>query len=312
MADGVPAPLLGVLHEALEEQLGGFLAGGLFGIAVGLRGEVRSDGDFDREFACVWRAFLLKDGVTGRRQIEGARDFLESALEIGKGGVLVLFQFLRGAQDVPYHELPRFADSGIELDGRDQGLDGVRQQSLLDPAAAQLLAAAEQQILAQSDLPGDFVQVRGAHQIVLEDGETALAVGGIAADERFADQKSEDRIAEEFELLVVLDRGLAPLVGMRGMRERADEEIAGTEWVTDRGLERLQIRAHGFDADQGFAAAGGAAWAAAFNLRALAFSASAARLIAGWGLGVGSALSRAASASSYFPALSRALARRTW
>ena len=72
------------------------------------------------------------------------------------------------------------------------------------------------------------MQVRGADQVGLETRKLSLAVAGIAQHERFGDEKAQDGIAQEFELLVIAvgrPGGVADFVGVRTMSQRAAQQF---------------------------------------------------------------------------------------
>ena len=68
----------------------------------------------------------------------------------------------------------------------------------------------------------------------------------MARHQRLGDEEAQNRIAQEFELLVVAERGVARarLIGERTVRERAPQQLRMDEPVADSGFERCQLRLH--------------------------------------------------------------------
>jgi hypothetical protein len=89
-----------------------------------------------------------------------------------------------------------------EVDGADQGFDGVGQDRVLLPPAGGPLPAAEQDVVAEPELPGD------RRERLLGDGrgpharKVALGDVRVGAVEVLGDDDAEHRVPEELQALV--------------------------------------------------------------------------------------------------------------
>ena len=118
------------------------------------------------------------------------------------------------------------AQAGVEVEGGDDGLEGVREQGGFGAAAAALLALAEAEAGAEVEAEGHLAEVAAADDGGAEAGELALAGVGEAAVEGLGDDQAEDGVAEELELLVVGARvGEALGVGLVGERAVGEGEL---------------------------------------------------------------------------------------
>ncbi len=140
------------------------------------------------------------------------------------------------------HERACRLHSTIQIDGRHDRFQPVHQQRLLGSSAAHLLAPAQFQELAEVQPPGHAMQVRGAHQVSLQAREISLVIFREAAHQRLGDQKAQHRVAEELQLLVVVERrsgaGAGPvLVGQGTMGKRAAQQLRVVEPIVQFQLE---------------------------------------------------------------------------
>ncbi len=101
------------------------------------------------------RAALLHYYELRRGQLAAAHQVQQRADEIGvlgrDGG---LGRFERFGDDPVGDESARGIDSAVQIQRRDQRLDGVYQQRGLGAAAAELLAAAHHHVIAQAQARG--------------------------------------------------------------------------------------------------------------------------------------------------------------
>ncbi len=104
---------------------------------------------------------------------------------------------------------------------------------MLRPAARHLFAAPESDERAEADVAGDLGQRDGRHEARPALREVALVEVGVLAVEHDRDGLPEDRVAEEFEPLVVADA--AVLVGVRAVRQSELEQFGA-----DRDTEHRQ------------------------------------------------------------------------
>ena len=117
-------------------------------------------------------------------------------------------------------------EAAVEIEGGDDGFEGVGEKSGLSAAAALLFAAAEAKERAEVDAGGDLAEMAAADERGAEAGEFALAGAGETAEERFGDDEAEDGVADELKLLVV-GRGVGKGLGIGLVGERAVGEGPG-------------------------------------------------------------------------------------
>jgi hypothetical protein len=180
----------------------------------------------------------LKVLLEGRLVVaDGSREGVSGAkggAEVGQGGLDDLF-FDEGAGG---------GETSVEIEGGDDGLEGIGEEGGLAAAAAGVLSAAEAQEGAEADAGGDRGEVTAADERGAETGELTFAGVGEAEEESFGDEEPEDGVADELELLVVgggvRQSLLVGLVGERTVGESPDEELGPLEAVVEevwRGLE---------------------------------------------------------------------------
>src|SRR5690242_484224 len=98
----------------------------------------------------MFRSALLNNRITRLRQLERLRHFLQCALIIEQCSD-ALFRRLKIRNHALCNKTPDGIDPAIEINGCDDRLERVGQEGALQPAAASLLASAEQQEIANSD-----------------------------------------------------------------------------------------------------------------------------------------------------------------
>src|SRR6202000_1449109 len=106
------------------------------------------------------------------------------------------------------------------------------------------------EITAEVELLGDIEQMRGTDKMVFEQGKLAFGETPEAMEEPLADQQPEDRVAEEFQPLIVgmdfpgfcsRDGGF---VGAGAMRDRARQQRTVREAMPEGLLQFVQIGLH--------------------------------------------------------------------
>ena len=94
-------------------------------------------------------------------------------------------------------------EAAVEVDGGDQRLAGVGQHRRLAPPARLLLAAAEEEPLAEAELAGDLGQAELVDDAGARLGQLALVALGRGVHQQVPDDEVEHGVAEELEPLVV-------------------------------------------------------------------------------------------------------------
>ena len=155
------------------------------------------------------------------RQIEALalRPLLQRRLGVGGLGCR---RSLELAAPVPAHHRARLVVAGLQEDGAEQRLAGVRQDRLLVAPAAAGFRLAQHQRGPEIERARHVGAGAAAHQAVVEAGELALVGRRVDLAQQLGDGEPQHPVAQELEPLVVaaLGRGLAHA----GMRQRLLEQ----------------------------------------------------------------------------------------
>jgi len=174
------------------------------------------------------------------------RDDPEAVLgDLLEAGLVVLVEDLDGARieqghKEPADEIAHGVEAPVAVNGGDNRLERVCQQRALHPAAGDVLAAAEKQVVAQVKLPGQpgqglFVDDGGADL-----GEIPFRAVRVLPHQHVADAQGENGIAEKLEPLVVLLQKLRVLVRVGAVREGAIQKGRVPEPVPQGLLEGFE------------------------------------------------------------------------
>ena len=120
-------------------------------------------------------------------------------------------------------DLGRPLDAELDVDGADDGLDGVGEDRRLAPPAGGLLAPAEPDVVAEGEHLRHLGERLGAHDRGAQLGQLALREVGVGAEQGVRHDQPEDRVAQELQALVV--GHLPVLVRERAVRQRMLEEV---------------------------------------------------------------------------------------
>src|ERR1051325_11284264 len=191
---------------------------------------------FDDERLVVIGSDFGDDVVVGQLQSLRLGHLLQRGLVVLEEQVL-LIDALDVVDERALDELPRGTDAAAEIDRRAEGFEEVREQRVFLAAAGFVFADAEENDVAHLVLVGLAGQARRADEIGLHFRERAFVELREVAEEEIADDEAEDGVAEELEGLVVADAVALGLVGVRLVSERAAEQIAAPEDISDPLLE---------------------------------------------------------------------------
>jgi hypothetical protein len=220
---------------------GGFSGGGFgeFFAGAGAFGEgetVPCDAG-DEGLAVVWSSFR-EDGVGGAAEGDGLEGFLELALWVdlawlgGEGAEFFAAEAEDGGADGVH--------AGVEIDGSDEGFEGVGERAGAFAATAGCFAAAHDEVFAEIEAEGCGGEGWAGDDASAEFGEGAFVEIGEGGIEEVGEDELEDGVAEEFEALVA-ELVAMGLVGDARVRERLFEE----GWRGERVAERCFQRVHG-------------------------------------------------------------------
>src|SRR6478609_9501658 len=192
-------PLVGVADGG-PGQGGGLLLGNLLGATGAGAEHVAPHGDLGLEPLGVLRA-VLGDAVLGCAQGVAGGDLLQAGLPVQagpQGGRL-------GQQrvDEVVHELAGGLDARRLVDRADDRLDGVGEDRVLVPPTGRLLAAAEEDVVAQAERATDVGERPHVDHGGPQLGELALAGVRVRVVQGGRDDQPEHRVAEELQPLVV-------------------------------------------------------------------------------------------------------------
>jgi hypothetical protein len=252
---GFSALRLLLCDEAFEGDAGclllGLLLGGAFGFGEGARATVAvGDADFDAEELLVIRAALCGKDVLRLPRSGGLEVFLESGLVIADGsgeGVAGAEGSVElrdgGLDDVALDEGACSVESAVEVEGGDDGFEGIGEEGGLLAASALLFSAAETEQGSEVDAFGDTAEVTAADERGSQAGELAFARVREAAEEAIGYGESEDGVADKLKLLVVgcgRRRGVGVgLVGEGAVREREGKKLGAAKAMLEEGRESL-------------------------------------------------------------------------
>jgi hypothetical protein len=173
--------------------------------------------------------------------------FLEGALIVDGQFFVAGFFGVEVADDHGEDELADDVDAGVEVEGGDEGFDGVGEESAFGAPAGKLFATTKEEMVTETKLDGDVVEVAGTDEVGFELGEATFGVGGVTADERFADEEAEDGVAKELELFVVVLAFGAVGRGFEGagtVGERLLEQFPTAKLVVQSLFENCQRVVH--------------------------------------------------------------------
>jgi hypothetical protein len=154
--------------------------------------EAVGDADFDAEELLVIGTALSSEDVLRLADSSGLEVFLEGGLVIANGsgegvtgaeGAVQIGK--RGLDDVVFDEGSGGVESAVEVEGGDDGFDGVGEESWLVAASALLFAAAEAKECPKADALADVSEVPAADEGGAEAGQLSLAGAGEAAIKAF-------------------------------------------------------------------------------------------------------------------------------
>src|SRR5581483_10768011 len=122
-----------------------------------------------------------------------------------------IFQLSIGAPDIfdlgfekRQHDAPRLLDTAVQVYRAEDSFESINLQRLFGSASGLLFAFAQLQIGAQTDTFRIFDQIGRADEEALELGELSLVQVRMRAIQKIADKKSEHRVAEKLQLLVIV------------------------------------------------------------------------------------------------------------
>ena len=142
------------------------------------------------------------DLIGGRAKVSLGRHFLEA-------GFVVLPSRPLGSERDVFEEQVEDEHScslppGVEEDGAEHCLEGIREDRFLFPAAGLVFALAQQQLWADADPPTDFSERGGVHNRSSQLRELTLGKVGVVVVDVIGDGEPEHCIAEKLEALIRL------------------------------------------------------------------------------------------------------------
>ena len=157
--------------------------GGSFGFGEGAGAALFVfDADFDAEALLVVGAALVGEDVVGLAGAGGLEVLLQGGFVVADGsaeGVAALHGEVKigegGLDDVLFDEGAGGGEAAVEVEGGDDGFEGVGEKRGLSAASALLFAAAEEEVRAEVDAGGDLAEMTAADEGGAEAGEFALA-----------------------------------------------------------------------------------------------------------------------------------------
>lgn len=131
----------------------------------------------------------------------GLEEFLEFAFGVVEGGDG--FEFAKGVAKGAENVLAGFVVAAVEEDGAEEGFVGVGEVGGTVAAAGGFFAAGKDEVFAKSEAFGLGGEGAAVDHLGAGFGERAFADAGEAGVEFAGEDEAEDRVAEEFQALVV-------------------------------------------------------------------------------------------------------------
>jgi hypothetical protein len=142
------------------------------------------DPDFDAEAFLMVGAALVGEDIMGLASAGGLEVLLQCGFVVADGsaeGVAALHGEVKvrkgGLDDVLFDEGAGGVEAAIEIEGGDDGFEGIGEKGGLAAAAALFLAATETEKRAEINAGGDFAKVATADEGGAKTGQFALAGG---------------------------------------------------------------------------------------------------------------------------------------
>ena len=120
--------------------------------------------------------------------------------------------------------------AAVEINSTDNGFERIHQQSLFCPAAGFFFASSELQVLAQVDSFCVFHEIRRADKESFQLRQLPFRQTGMRPEKKIADEKSQDCVAQKFQLLVVALPGIL-LIRMGAVRQCLLQQIGVVELI---------------------------------------------------------------------------------
>src|SRR5512132_1123422 len=180
---------------------------------------------------------LLLDRVGGHPAQAGGGQLLERGLVV-EGGPQA-GRLHHPVLEQPAHQRGRPRQALVEVDGPEDGLEGVGQDRGLVPTAGELLAPAQAHGVADAQLAGHLREHVHVHRGRPQLGQLALGQVGEGAVDDVGDDQAEHGVAEELEPFV--GGQAAVLVGEGAVRERPDVQLLAAEADPEGLLDRLPL-----------------------------------------------------------------------
>src|SRR5438067_4790328 len=176
--------------QALKGEARGVLLGLLFGGSLGFGESAGSsclvlDADFHAEALLMVGTALVGEDVMGLAGAGRLQVLLQRGFVVADGsaeGVAALHGEVKmgqsGFDDVLFDEGAGGVEATIEVEGGDDGFEGVGEKGGLAAATALFFAATETEERAEIDAGGDLAEVAAADEGGAKTGQFALAGGG--------------------------------------------------------------------------------------------------------------------------------------
>ncbi len=188
------------------------------------------------------RSHLGYDAVPGMGPKASLDHLLEHALVIGK--TLIEQNRARVTQEIPPGETPRRVQTGVQVDGADDGLKRVGEYGRAAPAPGLPLRLAQQHELPETHPLRTLGQNLAGDEKPLLLREVSFAIVGKGGIEELDHGEFQDRVPQKLDPLVG-ERGVSPVAAqVRPVRQRLPQQVLVTELQVDAILEPVQ---HGAD-----------------------------------------------------------------
>ena len=160
------------LSQRFASQPGRVMRRDFFRRAFGRSAEVFAEADLHGKSPCMAGTGFGCQRIARARKIALAGEALQfRAKVLRRSGAGHLPQRVVIGDGVLFNHTPGRGCAAVEIHGGQHGLEGVGEKALFGAASGGLLAAPEAQIFPQFQAVGDGQQMRGAHQMIFQQGK---------------------------------------------------------------------------------------------------------------------------------------------
>ena len=144
------------------------------------------------------------------------------------------------AEDQPVDDALCRIKAAVHVRGGDDRFHRVGDDGVALASAGSRLAVAQQQILAQTHGGRGPSQIVLADEVCTDARQLALRLIGVVAVEVVRHNKAQNRVAQKFQPLIVVQAAGAVFIGVGAVRQRAAQQVLIMKYVAQPGFQLTQ------------------------------------------------------------------------